>query len=300
METPQEYYVRHSSMTAPGARAVEFHALPEDVEALCKIVQGVLLHRDMARGLYGMVLSERQREAAHLRPITTMLAGIHDLDARPLTSVREPASRLPVVCRHFALMLTAILRELGIPSRARCGFAAYLTPGKFEDHWVCEYWNPTQNRWILVDAQLDAVQRKAFKITFDPLDVPRDRFIIGGDAWQQCRAGHADPNDFGLSHTPGLAGSWFIAGNIVRDLAALNGMELLPWDVWGLMTANDAALSAETRAFLDHLASLTFAVDASFRELCSIYEADDRLRVPLIVFNALRNTPETMTRSSKE
>jgi hypothetical protein len=45
----------------------------------------------------------------------------------------------------------------------------------------------SENRWILVDAQLDAVQRETFKPGFDPLDVPRDGFIVAGDAWRQCR-----------------------------------------------------------------------------------------------------------------
>src|SRR5215813_8803734 len=92
-------------------------------------------------------------------------------------------------------------------ARARVGFGAYFNPGKFEDHWVGEYWNTAEQRWILVDAQLDAVQRKTFKVDFDPRDVPRNGFIIAGDAWQQCRAGRADPSAFGLSPI-NLSGLW--------------------------------------------------------------------------------------------
>ena len=29
-----------------------------------------------------------------------------------------------------------------------------------------------------------------------------------------------------------LRGLWFVAGNVMRDFAALNNMEMLPWDVW--------------------------------------------------------------------
>jgi hypothetical protein len=192
-------------------------------------------------------------------------------------------------------MLSAILREQGNPARARCGFGAYFNPGKFEDHWVCEYWNARLERWILVDAQLDAVQRKAFNIDFDPLDVPRDRFIVAGDAWQMCRAGRADPNSFGLSHTPGLLGLWFIAGNVLRDFASLNRMELLPWDAWGLMPPNDAGLSEEKKTLLDRVAALTLASDDALPEIRAIYESDERLRVPPKVFNVLRNATETIT-----
>jgi hypothetical protein len=191
-------------------------------------------------------------------------------------------------------MLSAILREQGVPARSRCGFGAYFTPGKFEDHWVCEYWNAAQARWILVDAQLDAVQRKAFNIDFNPLDVPRDRFIIAGDAWQMCRAGRAEADRFGLSHVPNLHGLWFIAGNVVRDFASLNQTESLPWDVWGLMEMRDDALTDDKKALLDRVAALTLAGDEAFPEIRKLYESDDRLRMPPVVFNALRNAPESI------
>jgi len=278
-------------MTAPGD-ALDLDAMPAEIGALCKVVQGVLIHRDIAPWLYDLALSEQARDDAHIRPIAAMLARIHASDPRPLGAARDPAKRLTGVCRHFSLMLTAMLRHRKIPARTRCGFAGYLTPGRFEDHWVCEYWNADQVRWILVDAQLDAVQRKAFGIRFDPLDVPRDRFVVAGDAWRAWRAGGADPNLYGLSHVPGLLGSWFIAGNVARDLASLNRMEMLPWDVWGLMPANDAGLDEKKRALLDRIAALTAAGDDALPEVREIYESDDRLRVPPVVFNALRNAPE--------
>ena len=200
MQTPQEYYKHDGPMTALGAHADEFRALPRDIAPLCEVVQGVLIHRDIAPWLYGLTLTEAQRDDGHLRPMAQMLSRIHALDARPLTDARDVAHRVPSVCRHFSLMLCSILRAQGVPARPRCGFGAYFTPGKFEDHWVCEYWNAAEKRWILVDAQLDAIQRKALNINFDPTDTPRNKFIIAGDAWQMCRTGGADPSCFGLTH----------------------------------------------------------------------------------------------------
>src|SRR5208337_5366287 len=278
-------------MTALGAHAAEFSALPGDIASLCEVIQGVLIHRDIAPFLYRVTLSEEDRADAHIRPIAQMLTRIHALDARPLTIAREPAHRLPSVCRHFSLMLCAILRDRGIPARPRCGFGAYFEPGKFLDHWVCEYWNAAKARWILVDAQLDAIQREALHIDFDPLDVPRDRFIIAGDAWQMCRSGRADPNAFGLTHVH-LQGLWFVAGNVLRDLASLNRMEMLPWDVWGLMDLNDEALPPGKKTLLVRVAALTLAGDDAFAEVRATYKSDERLRVPPVVFNALRNAPE--------
>jgi hypothetical protein len=282
-------------MTALGAHAEEFRAMPTDLASLCEIVQGVLIHRDIAPWLYGLTLSEAQRDDGNLRPFARMLTRIHELDPRPLTTARDVGHRLPSVCRHFSLMLCSILRHQNIPARPRCGFGAYFTPGKFEDHWVCEYWNAKDARWILVDAQLDAIQRKALHVDFNPLDVPRDKFIIAGDAWQMCRSGGADPANFGLTHVH-LSGMWFIAGNVLRDLASLNKMELLPWDVWGAMDMNDEAITGEKKAMLDRIAALTLAGDDAFAEIRAIYDSDDRLRVPPIVFNVLRNAQEEIER----
>ncbi len=200
MQSPQEYYTHDGPMTALGAYADEFRALPKDIASLSEVVQGVLIHRDIAPWLYGITLTEAQRDDGHIRPIAQMLTRIHALDSRPLTSARDVGHRLPSVCRHFSLMLCSMLRHQGIPARPRCGFGAYFTPNKFEDHWVCEYWNADEQRWILVDAQLDAIQRKALNIDFNPLDTPRNKFVIAGDAWQMCRSGLADPAAFGLTH----------------------------------------------------------------------------------------------------
>jgi len=292
-ETPQEYYKGSGPMTALAGDAMQFRALPKDISALCEIVQGVLIHRDIAPFLYQVKLSEEQRDEAHTRPIAQMLTRIHAIDGRPLTTAREPANRLPAVCRHFSLMLCSILRENGVPARTRCGFGSYFNPGKFEDHWVCEYWNAEQSRWILVDAQMDPVQRNAFKLDFNPIDVPRDRFIIAGEAWQQCRSGRAKASRFGLTHI-NESGLWFIAGNVLRDLASLNRIEMLPWDVWGMMEMGDDKLTDERKALLDRVSALTLAGDEAFPEVREVYESDERLKVPAVVFNALRNKPETI------
>jgi hypothetical protein len=294
MENAHDYYTGEAPMASAGARAAELRALSPDLAKQCEVVQGILVHRDMAPWLYNLTLSDQQRDHANIRQTAAMLNRIHELDDRPLTIGRDPARRLPSVCRHFSTMLVSILREQKIPARARCGFGAYFTPGKFEDHWVCEYWNAKQSRWILVDAQMDPIQRQAFHLQFDPLDVPRDAFVVAGDAWQRCRQRGADPRNFGLSMIAGLQGLWFIAGNLVRDFAALNRVEALPWDVWGLMEMDDDALTDHKRALLDKVAALTLAGDEAFPEIRKLFESDDRLHVPDKVFNVDRKVQEPL------
>jgi hypothetical protein len=197
-----------------------------------------------------------------------------------LTVARPPEQRLVGNCRNFSVLLCAILRHQGLPARARCGFGAYFTPGKYEDHWVCEYWNERQARWVRVDAQLDALQRQTLNIRFDPLDVPADQFLAGGRAWLMCREAEADPDLFGIFDMHGL---WFIRGDLVRDVASLNKVELLPWDGWGLIDGEDQALEPDDLALLDRAAALSLADNAAFSELRSFYEENPGLRVPSVI-----------------
>ncbi len=98
-------------------------------------------------------------------------------------------------------------------------------------------------------------------------------------------------HDFGLTHI-NLSGLGFVEGNVIRDLASLNRMEMLPWDVWGMMDIDEVALTNEKRTLIDRVAALTIAGDEKFGEVREIYESDDRLRVPPVVFNVLRSAPE--------
>lgn len=272
------------AMSDAGRQARLFDGLPQDVDGLARIVQGLLMHEHVAPA-YGLTLSPEQHAQAHLRPVEKILETIAAQDQRPLPVARPAGERVVGVCRHFALLHVAMLRAHGMAARARCGFGAYFEKGKFIDHWVTEYWNDADGRWVLIDSQLDARQRELFKVTFDPLDVPRDQFLVAGDAWKLCRSGQADAGAFGILDMYGL---WFIAGNVIRDVAALNNREMLPWDVWGAMSPNDAALDLP---FIDHLAELSHAPDEHPDELRAVYQ-DKRIAVPGTVFNAVLNRPD--------
>ncbi len=126
-----------------------------------------------------------------------------------------------------------------------------------------------------MDAQLDAFQCEQLKIEFDPLDVPRDQFIVGGQAWQMCRSGRADPDRFGIFDLRGLG---FVRGDFVRDVAALNKVELLPWDCWGIIEAPEEN-TPDDLAFLDRLAELTCGDVPDFEAVRALYLSDPRLRV---------------------
>jgi len=286
------YYAQPTGMTSAGRYAALLDPLPCDVAALAAVAQGLLIHEYLAHG-YGVTLSGEDRASVHIRPVEQMLERIVARDDRPLAVTREPSARLPVNCRHFSVLMAAMLRAQGTPARARCGFGGYFPSGRFEDHWVCEYWHVGRQRWVLVDAQIDDEQRGWFPIDFDVTDVPRDRFLVAGQAWAEYRRGAADPDTFGLS-TIGEAGDWWIAANLMRDAAALRNIELLPWDCWGAMPKAYEPIGDDLASLLDRLAALTQAPDAAFDELERLCREDDRLRVPPTVRNAARDREEAI------
>jgi hypothetical protein len=278
MNDPLRYYAVPGPITNPDRMGNLLDDLPTDLPSLVRTVQGLLIHVFWA-GRYGVALDDERREEVQLRMVEKQLKRITDLDSRPLTEVRDPTCRLVGNCRDFSVMLTTMLRHQGVPARARCGFGAYFEPNHYEDHWVGEYWNAAESRWVLVDAQLDGLQQRVLGINFDPLDVPRDQFITGGRAWQMARAEGTDPETFGIHDMHGL---WFIRGNLVRDVAALNKVELLPWDIWGLayVDGGDEAVTAADLAALDEIAALSGGDVPEYDLLRAHYEADPRWRVP--------------------
>jgi hypothetical protein len=278
-------YKRPIGMSDPGRHAALLDGLPRDVGALARVVQGLLIHQHIAPA-YGVTLSRDQQAQSHVRAVEKILDAIVMRDGRPLSAPRPTNQRQVGVCRHFTLLHVAMLRSKGFPARARCGFSAYFEKGKYIDHWVTEYWNEEMKSWVLFDAQIEDRQRELFGIGFNTANVPADQFVIAGHAWSLCRSGKADPSAFGILDMHGL---WFIAGNIVRDVAALNNREMLPWDMWGAMRREDSQL--DDLAFFDRLAIVSREPDAHVDELTALY-GDERVNVPETVFNAVLNRPE--------
>ncbi|WP_414755245.1 hypothetical protein [Anabaena sp. CCY 9910] len=288
-----DFYSRQGVMTFAGEFAFMLNTLPNDVESLVRIVQGLGVYDVVAPEFYNFTIPKERQNEIHIRSLEKMLGCLLAVDARPLTVARPVEKRLICRCRNFALLLLSMLQALGLSARLRCGFATYFNPGYFEDHWVCEYWNTTQKRWILIDAQLDEVWREKLKLNFDILDVPRNCFLVAGDAWNKCRTGEADASKFGISFA-NLHGLWFVAGNLVRDIAALNKMEMLPWDIWGIQPQLDEQIDNEHLEFFDKLAALSHDPNESFHELYKFYAENSNLRVPKTVFNSILNRTETI------
>jgi hypothetical protein len=267
------YYRSHSRITDPGAKRHLLTGLPADPAALAKVIGGVMVHRDGTRP-FGFTLPEQRRSEANTRHVAAVLYYLGTLDER------RPEDRFAGTCRDFTVLLCAMLREVGIPARARAGFAGYFTDGFFDDHWVVAVWNDDRG-WHLIDAQIASAPKGTYTYTdidVDPLDVPRDAFLVGGQAWQECRTGSRDLDRIGTS-AAGLTGMWEVQGNVVRDLAALNRVETLPWDSWGLIPVHYDQLESADITLLDDIAAVS-AAGGPPQQAADAYRSDPRLPAP--------------------
>ena len=173
MDTRLEYYLQHSPITDPGPFTGLLDPLPDHIPTLVEIIQGLLLHRLAAEHI-GVTLTVESRREQRLRTIEQRLSRMMELDPSPLTHPRTPQERQVGVCRDFAIFLTTFLRHKRIPARMRVGFAEYLNPEtSFKiDHWITEYWDSEQERWLLVDPDVGKFDLR-----------PHVDFYPAGTAW---------------------------------------------------------------------------------------------------------------------
>jgi len=280
LEAILSYYRQPGKLSDPGKYATQLATLPGSVPELVKTLQGLVLHIFWAER-YGVSLSEERKGEVSIRGVQKKMARMLEIDNRPLTEARPNHLKLVGNCRDFALMLASMLETKGIAARARCGFGTYFMPGHYEEHWMTEYWKEDEQRWVQVDSQLDETQQKVLGIDFDPLDMPYRKFVLAGDAWQMCREGKANPDNFGIFEYHG----WdFVRGNGMRDLLSLNKIETLPWDFWGMMQTPVAESTAEQMALVDRAAELTLGGNEVFQQVRDLVEDNPCFQVNLAIF----------------
>jgi hypothetical protein len=272
--SPQDYYREPGCLTVPDKFIFLKQYLPDDIPSLCKLIHNIAIHIFWAERM-GCPLDGIRQSDVQLRSFKRKMERLFELDDTALNIRRDNGKKLVVNCRDISLLMTTFLRMKGIPARCRCGFATYFIPQKYEDHWICEYWDIEKQQWKMVDAQMDEYQMEALKINFDVHDVPLGKFIPAGRAWQLIRQNKVDPQKFGIFK---YKGEMFIVGNMQRDLLALNSIELLPWDLWGYLNKRYIQLTQPDLKLLDEMAVITQLGDSAFSMVRSMVENNPVLR----------------------
>lgn len=252
-----------------GVSSLALESVATDPVGICLPVHDLVIQPTDAQALN---LPADRFDENQIRPASMLVRRLLALDPAPLTTAREPNKRVVGTCRHFAVLSCALLRHRGIAARVRCGFATYFQPDQGLDHWITEYWDDISARWIRIDSETLGNTVPPY-----PHDLRPGDFLTGGDAWSAYRRGEIDASCFGVYGTHNW-GPAEICGNAVKDLAALNKVETLPWDEWGRMTdAYAGKTGADYDVLLDELASVCASDDPE--AVSALFDHED-LRVP--------------------
>ena len=134
-----------------------------------------------------------------LRSVTEILAVAAE---RNLLEGDPTQIKVGGLCRDFAILAASAFRAKGIPARLRVGFADYIVPDFWEDHWLCE-WHDGQH-WKRLDVEFAA----AGGASFNTLDVPRERFQPQTRHGFRLKTNRASPRDLACrASTLGGSGS---------------------------------------------------------------------------------------------
>jgi excinuclease ABC subunit A len=260
-----EYYKEHSVITNPGRYSGLYEALPESIPELCQVVQGLLLH-EFHTNRYGVNLPEQRKKESRLREVENILQRAMELGQKPLIQPRAPENRVISNCRDYAVLMCSFLRSKGIPARVRVGFATYFDPYLHQGHWICEYWEQEDGKWVQVDAQLDDIQKRHYEIDFDTLNVPSGKFLYAGEEFELV---HKNNDDFD-----------FVKRSVIQDLAALNKIEAELWDKASFMGI-DESQNSETSNLFRRIVEITTSRRDCLTELQTIYENHSELQIAI-------------------
>lgn len=259
------YYCEQGKITSPGSYQHLLNKLSSEIDELCESIHNFMLI-DLLPSIELVSVPQEYLNDSNIRGIEDKLEEIIHRSNSTILDLTSYDKLLLGNCRDLSLMMCSVLRNHRIPARVRSGFATFFDPfqRKNFDHWICEYWNELQKRWIKVDPWMSQVQYKKeilpaelfaglLDLDYNPYDVKEEYFITGGQAWINCRENGHDSNDYG-TYEEHLKGTWFVRDNMIRDLLCLNKLEPLPWDCWGIMGKENSDITSDELGILDEIA----------------------------------------------
>lgn len=271
------YYKKHGIMSEITSQKSMVDKLPQTIEGIVQVVQNIILHEHWV-GHYGVKLDDNKQKEPWIRSVNDKLILLREKGYTHVTDRLDQESKIIGICRDFTLLSVSLCREVGIPARARCGFATYLEKGKYIDHWLLEYWNYDTQKWTYVDSQLDPIQQNILKIPFNPLDVNESFFLTGAKAWELCRSGQLEAELFGIYQWWGYD---YIVGNLLLDANALLKLPMHPWNGWnGYKNLPVSKWSIKDYTTIDALSNFVNKVDDDFNALYNYVNLHDTIKVP--------------------
>ncbi len=286
------HYLEFSMYTNPGLyKNLLRENLPDDVRKIGDLVRRNIIHRttlaagntgtnsDKRFGDMNKVPWYRQPEDDILVTASAMLAELYRRDSRGFVENRKEEDKLILTCRFVSILMASILKSKDIPARVRSGNASYFEmrgklKGVSADHWINQYWNDKENRWVNIDVD----GSWSLNEKFDPYDVPSGRFDFPADAWLNIREGKDDPNRFWNAKPE--RGSMVVLWSLFYDFHSLMNNEINY--IQGPAPTRYGVFEKLTEKELkeiDGLARLMRDPDKNFEKLEKIWETNKQFRL---------------------
>lgn len=215
---------------------------------------------------------------------SSMFCEIFRRDEKGFYIGRPVEKRLNLTCRYISVLTSAILKANGIPCRCRAGWARYLRKNKCLDHWVNEYWNNEENRWVMFDMD-DLYDRDYMnfrfysenKIADEYLDFGKEQFYTAAEAWLEYRKDKNFINNFQYGSSKSLAKE--VLKYLFLDFLSVMNFEVNYKFFPMAFNKNFDKLSDIELNEIDNLAKLMLNVDENFDEIKNLYDNNPKYRM---------------------
>lgn len=159
------HYLEVGTYTYSGAYKDYFRTLPNKVDELGNLICKQVIHRTTLKEgntnansnlIYGDMTKfpwyRLRCEDDILLSAIAMTGELFRLDDQGFHLERKVENKIVVTCRYVSVLMSAILKAKGIPCRSRAGFAPYFDEKESGDHWINQYWDKEEHRWVTFDA----------------------------------------------------------------------------------------------------------------------------------------------------
>lgn len=286
-----DFYCEFSTYTNPGLYKANLKKeLPNDIRKIGNLVRKNIIHRttlsagnvgtnaDKKFGDMTKVPWYRQPEDDVLTTASAMLTELYQRDKKGLTANRKEKDKLVVTCRFVAILMASILKSKGIPCRVRSGNAPYFDMGRLGkvsvDHWINQYWNHKERRWVTIDVD----GSWSLNENFDPYDMPEDRFDFPANAWLNIQNGKDNPDRFWNAKPE--RGRIVVLWSLFYDFHCLMNNEIIyAHHPEQALYKNFKRLSQSELREIDNLARLMQNPNRNFNKLQAIWNKNMRFRL---------------------
>lgn len=287
MEEILKFHLKTSIYTNYEPYKEYYKNLPDNIEELSDLILSQTIHRKELRKSRQEYLIEGKshdhiseeypwwKYISHddiLLTAPAITAELFRQDERGFTKSREIRNKVVITCRYVSILMASILKAKKIPCRVRSGFASYFRQdGKYVDHWIIEYYDSKEQRWIICDPDPNSGKNH--------VDMSHNDFGWIAEIWLDVRRGKDDINKY--IHGSTFQGLNMLAYSLFFDFHALMGNEISYLFMLSYIDDDSEffSLSTEDLKELDDLATLMLDPNKNFDTLRYLFFNNKRFRI---------------------